>query len=165
MSLIQNNINYKIIKMKLHKALKLKKKLTGEIAHLKSQINSKNSYIIGSLNADRYNMDDLVKTLLEKINTLIGLKYAINEANHEIQANIYRLSEYKALIAFWNSVSVAEGTQSINSFSDKVVEYRVKYDEEVRDNIVNDFQKKVDAIQEEIDTFNYTTNIPWGDEE
>lgn len=150
--------------MKLQKALKLKKKITGEIAHLKSQISSKNSHVVGSLNADKYNMDDLVKTLLDKINTLIGLKYAINEANREIQSHIYRLSEYKALIAFWNSVSVLEGTQAINSYSDRVMEYAVQFDEETRDDIVNEFQEKVDALQEEIDTFNYTTDIPWGEE-
>ena len=35
----------------------------------------------------------------------------------------------------------------------------------VRNQIVKEFQKKVDALQEELDTFNYTTEIPWGDAE
>ena len=92
--------------MKLHKALKLRKKLVGDIARLKIQIQTKNSYSEGSLNAEKYNVNALYLQLQEKINQLIGLKYAINEANREIQANIYTISEYKALIAFWNEVSV-----------------------------------------------------------
>ena len=74
--------------MKLHKALKLRKKLVGDIARLKIQIQTKNSYSEGSLNAEKYNVNTLYLELQEKINQLIGLKYAINEANREIQANI-----------------------------------------------------------------------------
>ena len=29
------------------------------------------------------------------------------------------------------------------------------------DGRVSEFQKKVDALQEEIDVYNYTTDIPW----
>ena len=30
--------------------------------------------------------------------------------------------------------------------------------------MVAEFQKKIDALQEEIDTYNYTTEIPWNKE-
>jgi hypothetical protein len=147
--------------MKLHKALKLRKKLVGEITSLKQQIQGKNSYLVGSLNAEKYNVPKLYDELLEKIDQLTGLKYVINEANKEIQAQIYTLAEYKALIAFWNSVPVSEGTQ-VHGYSDaKTLEYKVQIDEETRNNYVKTFQTRVDAIQEEIDVFNYTTEIPW----
>lgn len=147
--------------MKLHKALKLRKKLVGEIAKLKADIQNKNSYIQGSLNADKYNVPKLYDELLEKIDQLTGLKYIINEANKEIQAQIYTLAEYKSLIAFWNGVPTAEGTQ-VHGYSDaKTLEYKVQVDEETRNNYVKAFQTRVDAIQEEIDVFNYTTEIPW----
>ena len=154
--------------MKLHKALKLRKKLVGDIARLKIQIQTKNSYSEGSLNAEKYNVNALYLLLQEKINQLIGLKYAINEANREIQANIYTISEYKALIAFWNEVSVVEGLQISGHFGyseAKPVNFKVQIDEATRNQMVAEFQKKVDALQEEIDTFNYTTDIPWGEEE
>jgi hypothetical protein len=147
--------------MKLHKALKLRKKLVGEISSLKQQIQGKNSYLVGSLNAEKYNVPKLYDELLEKIDQLTGLKYVINEANKEIQAQIYTLAEYKALIAFWNSVPVSEGTQ-VHGYSDaKTLEYKVQVDEEIRNGYVKAFQTRVDAIQEEIDVFNYTTEIPW----
>lgn len=151
--------------MKLQKALKLRKKLVGDIARLKTQIHEKNSFTVGSLDADKYNVPKLYKELQDKINELIGLKYAINEANHEIQANIYTISEYKALIAFWNDVPVKEGKQMVGYSDITTIEYHVQIDEATRNQIVADFQIKVDALQEEIDTFNYTTDIPWGKED
>jgi len=147
--------------MKLQKALKLRKKLVGEITQLKKQIQIKNSYMVGSLNADKYNVSKLYQELLKKIDELTGLKFAINEANREIQSKIYVLAEYKALITFWNEVSVDEGSK-VHGYSDtRIMEYNVQVDEETRNNYVKEFQTKVDSLQEEIDTFNYTIDIPW----
>lgn len=148
--------------MKLYKALKLRKHLVGEITKLKQQIKDKNSYLEGSKNGEKFKVDEAYELLLKKIEELTGLKFVINEANREIQAKIYLLGEYKALIAFWNEVSVVEGTQVIG-YSDKVQNYVVQIDEATRNNIVADFQKRVDAIQEELDEYNFITEIPWGD--
>lgn len=148
--------------MKLYKALKLRKNLIGEITKLKAQIKEKNSYLEGSKNGEKFNVEGAYEDLLEKIGELTGLKFVINEANSEIQSKIYLLGEYKALIAFWNEVSVVEGTQVIG-YSDKVQNYVVQIDEDGRDKIVHDFQVKVDAIQDELDEYNFNTEIPWGD--
>lgn len=148
--------------MKLYKALKLRKNLIGEITKLKQQIKEKNSYLEGSKNGENFNVEEVYENLLSKIQELTGLKFVINEANREIQAKIYLLGEYKALIAFWNEVSVVEGTQVIG-YSDKVQNYVVQVDEAKRDELVKQFQIRVDAIQEELDEYNYNTNIPWGD--
>jgi len=148
--------------MKLYKALKLRKNLVGEITKIKNQIKEKNSYLEGSKNGEKFDSEKAYDELLSKIDELTGLKFVVNEANREIQARIYLLGEYKALIAFWNEVSVVEGTQIIG-YSDKVQTYVVQVDEESRNKIVKDFQTKVDVIQEELDEYNFTTEIPWGD--
>lgn len=148
--------------MKLYKALKLRKILIGEITNLKQQIKSKNSYIEGSKNGEKFNINIAYEELLSKIQELTSLKFVINEANREIQAKIYLLSEYKALITFWNEVSVVEGTQTFG-YGEKIQNYIVKFDEVKRDNMVKEFQHKVDAIQEELDEYNFNTEIPWGD--
>ena len=150
--------------MKLYKALKLRKSLVGEISKLKEQIKEKNSYLVGSLNGEKYDVNSKYLELTNKINELVALKFIINEANREIQSKIFIISEYKALIAFWNEVSVVEGTQTVG-YSETLREYKVQFDESKRNQIVKEFQKKVDALQEELDTFNYTTEIPWGDAE
>lgn len=150
--------------MKLYKALKLRNKLVGEISQLKLKIQEKNSYMIGSLNPEKYNVPKQYEELLSKIDQLTGLKFAINEANRDIQSQIYVISEYKALIAFWNTVPVTEGLHEVGRFgSDALREHVCQIDEETRNKYVADFQKRVDAIQEEIDTYNYTTEIPWDD--
>jgi hypothetical protein len=147
--------------MKLYKALKLRKNLVGEITKLKQQIKDKNSYLEGSKNGEKFNVEKNYELLLSKIDELTGLKFVINEANREIQPRIYVLGEYKALIAFWNEVSVNEGSQVIG-YSDKIQNYIVQVDEEKRNNLVKEFQKRVDAIQEELDEYNFITEIPWG---
>ena len=148
--------------MKLYKALKLRKKLVGEVAKLKQQIQAKNSYTEGSLNPEKFNVNTIYVELQKKINELVGLKWVINEANRPIQEQIYRLSELKALLVFWNGVSVQEGTHTIGYSDVKTVEYKAQIDEIQRNEMVEEFQKKIDAAQEEIDTYNYTTDIPWG---
>jgi hypothetical protein len=151
--------------MKLYKALKLRNTLVGEITTLKEQIGEKNSYVTGSMNAEKFNIQDLYDELIKKIDILVNLKIAINEANHNIQPIIYKLSEYKALIAFWKNVSVTEGMQHSGGFSDKVFDYKVQFDEKKRNDIIKTYQKMVDALQEEIDLYNYSTEFPWIDDE
>ena len=75
------------------------------------------------------------------------------------------LSEYKALIAFWNEVSVVEGAQ-IHGYSETTVRnYKVQVDENKRNEIIKEFQMRVDALQEDIDVYNYTTEIAWDEPE
>ena len=49
--------------MKLYKALKLKKKLIGEITKLKQMIKDKNSYMTGSLNGEKFDVPALYAEL------------------------------------------------------------------------------------------------------
>lgn len=148
--------------MKLYKALKERKNLIGDIAKLKQQLKEKNSYLEGSKNGENFEAQKVYDELLSKIDELMGLKFVINEANREIQAKIYALGEYKALIAFWKEVSVVDGAQMIG-YSDKVQNYNVNFTESQRDEKVKVFQKNVDALQDELDEYNFNTDIPWGD--
>lgn len=146
--------------MKLNKALKLKKKIAGEIANLKSSIQTKNSYIDGTIKVENYDVNKIYLELLRKIEDLTSLKYAINEANREIQSKIYLIGEYKGLINFWQGVTVHEGTFP-NNYGGQPTTYVAQIDEKTRDNMVKEFQTQIDSIQDEIDVFNYTTEIPW----
>lgn len=146
--------------MKLYKALKVKKGLIGDIAKLKEQITEKNSYLVGSTNEKEFNVENAYDELLINIDKLVGLKYAINEANKEIHGKLYTMSEYKALITFWKNVSVAEGAKKIG-YSDVIHDYEVHINESKRDEYIKSFQLRVNALQDEIDEFNFGTDIPW----
>lgn len=148
--------------MKLYKALKLKKTLLGEISNLKKEIKEHNSYLVGSKNSEKFNVKEAYIELYEKINNLVALKYVINESNREIQDKIYKISEFKGLIAFLNDVSVKEGSHSVG-YSEQVREYSVHMDNEYIKNLISEYQKKVDALQDDIDVFNHTTDIPWNE--
>lgn len=148
--------------MKLYKALKLRKNLVGEISKIKHQIREKNSYLEGSKNGEKFSVDTAYQELMAKIQELTSLKFVINEANREIQAQIYLLSEYKALIAFLNEMNVTEGANT-SGYNDNVLNYVAQYDEEKRDELVKNFQTIVDALQDELDEYNFNTEIPWGD--
>jgi len=147
--------------MKLQKALKEKKKLIGEISKLKEEISRKNSYLTGSKNAENFNSKEKLHHLKEKIDDLVSLKYLINDANRDIQSKIYILSEYKSLIAFWNSIDITEGTKL--SFGDTLREFNVHFNESDKNEYIEFYQKRIDVIQDEIDEFNHTTHIPWGE--
>jgi hypothetical protein len=150
--------------MKLYKALKEKKNLVGDITRLKEQIKTKNSYLEGSKNGENFDSVSTYDELLTKINELVGLKYAINVANQEIQSKIFLLGELKALIAFWKEVSVVEGAQ-MSGYADRVSNFSVHFTETERNEIVEKFQKQVDALQDELDEYNFATEIEWEEPE
>ena len=143
--------------MKLYKALKLRKKLVGEISKIKEQICSKNSYLEGK--PLRYDVHFLTTTLNEKTNELIKLKCAINKTNNVIQSDIYRLAELKGLVIMWNGVSVNEGEQTFGYGEKTVLNFKVQVNEEERDVMLAKIQQEIDDIQEKLDTFNYTTDL------
>lgn len=145
--------------MKLYAALKLKKKLIGEIAKLKSQIQSKNSYIVGDTGAHKYDVGALETILNRKITELVELKVSINKANLAIQPDIYNLAEIKGLLLFWQSVNTIEGVHQGSLYNDKTITYAVHIDELGTEQRQKELQEKVDAIQEKIDSYNYTTDI------
>ena len=150
--------------MKLYKALKLRKSLIGEISKLRKLISENNSYLEGSKNGEKFDAENAYNVLLNKINELCALKYVINEANREIQSKIYLLSEYKSLITFWNELNVREGNHS-SEYGENIKKYMVHFDETHREKTIKEYQIKVNAIQDEIDEYNYLTDIPWGEME
>jgi hypothetical protein len=149
--------------MKLSKALKEKKRLAAEISKLKTKINAKNSYVKGTNVPEKFDANKMYLELLSKTEDLVNLKIIINNANREIQPMIYMLGEYKSLISFLDGLNTHEGIET-NRFSDSTTEHVTQIDEIKKDKLRQEFQEKIDSLQEEIDTYNYTTNISWGDE-
>lgn len=149
--------------MKLSRALKEKKRLGAEIAQFKNIIAVKNSFIEGAKVNDKFNVPEIYNELMEKVQELVNLKIAINEGNKEIQASIYMLGEYKSMIAFINIINVIEGPQPAQYGQTEGITYEVQIDEIDRNELKKGFQDKADRLQDEIDTYNYTTDIPWGE--
>lgn len=143
--------------MKLYKALKLKNKLVGEINKLQQNIQHKNSFVVDSL--QNYNVLEMIQTLESKKTKLINLKLAINEANQDIQKEIYLLSEIKSTINFYQSLNTSKGKQYSDYSRETVLEYTCWVDELEKDNKIKELEDTLESIQELIDSHNYTKEI------
>lgn len=144
--------------MKISKALKEKKKLITEISRIKSRFTSENSIILGTKR--KYETKEQLELLNIKITDLINLKAAINKASEPIYAIILEIAELKAKIATYNQLSVREGIER-NSWSenDDQTEYIVEFDKIWVDEKIVETEGKIEKLQEDIDTFNHTTDI------
>jgi len=87
----------------LAKALRIKNRLAGRLAKVQADIEAYNSVPEGQ--AGQVNVPALMKTREELVEALVGLKTAINEANREVQRDIYDLAEKKATAQFLGSVN------------------------------------------------------------
>jgi len=148
--------------MKLQKALKLKNTLAGEISSLQLLIRQKNSFTDGSIDTSVFNAQEMYDELLRKIESLVNLKIMINDANEEIQAKIYKMGEYKSLISFWQSMPIQSGIVTNNSYAGtSSIIYVAQFSELEKMAKIKEYQKLIDSLQEDIDTHNYTTEIPF----
>lgn len=150
--------------MKLSRALKEKKRLAAEIAHLKNKIASKNSFLKDSGVEVKFPIQDLLDELNKKVEQLITLKFIINEANREIQTAIYTLSEHKAMLGFLSGLNTSEGIIPPRYGETLAQEYLTQIDEIEKDKMVAELQKKADHLQDHLDEYNHTTEIPWNEE-
>jgi len=147
--------------MKLYKALKLKKKLAGEIAKLQGTIARNNSYVEGNKTAEKCDILAIESELGKKMGELLDLKMAIYKANIPIQKDIYALAEIKGLIVFWEGVNTTEGVYPSGGYSvnSKDTIYIARISEEEKEKRQRELQDKIDTLQENIDAYNYTTDI------
>ena len=145
--------------MKIQKALKYKKRLGADIAKVQALIQRKNSTTTESVN--KYDVQALVQEYEETLDKLLRLKDAINRANLPIQKSIYTLAELKGKMGFLDNINTREGT--VSSYGDKFTVYTAVYDELAVSVMLKETQDKIDTLQEEIDTFNYTTEVDFSE--
>lgn len=145
--------------MKIYQVLKAKKKLTSELQQLWQKFSNNNSVIVG--NTRSYEPIELMSKIIAKTKELIQLKVKLQVANSEIYEKIFEISELKSAISKLGSVSTQSGIVHPHSYSSvsAPVEYSAFYSQKMVDDIIAGYQEKISTLQEEIDTFNYTTEI------
>lgn len=145
--------------MKIAKALKKKNKLVKELNVLLNRVQSYNSIIEGKKRA--YSTKDSLIKSKEKLEELVDLKTKISKANIPIQDKIYRLSELKSMVSHLKNVSTQEGPSDEGYLGrdDKVVNYSAEISTTEKDELVLELEKNIEEIQEELDSYNYTTEI------
>jgi hypothetical protein len=141
----------------LAKALKIKNRLTGRLAKVQADILAYNSVPEGQ--ADQVNVPALMKTREELVGALVALKTAINDANREVQRDIYDLAEKKATAQFLAGVSTRHGPQPPVYPSTIEVNYIAALKKADVDGLVVRLENEIDQLQDKLDQFNHVHKI------
>lgn len=147
------------MKISLNKALNKKNSLINKINKLKSLISVHNSYNIK--NKPEWDINDLYCQLSNLIEDLIQLKTKIETANLPIREKIFRLGQYKDEIEFLRTIDTKNGKFIISTFNSHPVEeeYIAVYTGKKIQEIIEEKQKDIENLQEEIFEYNYKTKI------
>jgi hypothetical protein len=141
----------------LGKALKIKNRLTGRLAKVQADIQAFNSIPEGQ--PVQVNVLAPMKTRDELVGALVGLKTAINNANREIQRDIYDLAEKKATMQFLTDVNTRHGPQPAVYPNTTEVNYVASLKKADVDALVTGVEKDIDQLQDRLDQFNHDRKI------
>ena len=144
--------------MKLSKALKLKNKKVNEYNNLVTKMVNHNSYDIDTKKV--YNSTALYMEAIIKRDDLIKFKTAIHLTSEPIREKIFRMGEYKNLLMNLNRLNTTEGVVKSRGYgeSDKST-YACSINEEQKVEMMWWYQNEIENIQDDIDTFNATTEL------
>lgn len=141
----------------LTKALKLKKKLAGEMAELCSKLGKHNSYEEGQ--TPKYNTKEVLieyTTLQEK---LTDLKVKIAKANEGILHDILTLAELKQVLSLLRGLDAKEGLTRIGYQGDIKVNMISTISSKEKDQFIKSTQDAIGNLQDKIEEYNATTKI------
>lgn len=144
--------------MTIRQALKQKNKLVKEISDKTKQLHVYNSVELG--NNRPYSTKKITEELEVLISDLITLKTKIHKANEPVYHLIFEMSEWKSYIKILNNMDCTEGKSTGDRFrydSESVKTSEISVRE--RDEYVKSYEDRIESIQDELDTFNATTEI------
>jgi hypothetical protein len=146
--------------MKLAKALKLKNQLAGEVTELKDRLGKQNSRA-AKVPFD-YDANEVLKSLREKIDELVGVKASIAAANAALYPRIFRLAELKGLVTLLKSLDVRHGVfKEAGNYAQPA--YEIKYIAQLKkaavDELVTELEAEISTLQDQLDEFNHTQSI------
>lgn len=142
--------------MNIKQGLKRKQKLLGLISEELKKVQTYNSIIAGN---DRpYDVNEALNNYRNYTNELIKLKTAIHKANVPVFDNIFRLSELKSQIKSIRTISCESG-KTTHPYKDIVTEKESIISIADKDTLIKNLEEQIEKLQEELDEFNYKTNI------
>lgn len=147
----------KINEITLAKALKVKNRLAGRLAKVQIDIQTYNS--VPAAQAGQVDVPALVKLRAELVEALVGLKTAVNQANREVQRDIYDLAENKAAVQFLQTVNTRHGAQPATYPNTGEVTYVAALKKADVDAQVARLEKDIDRLQDKLDHFNHAHKI------
>ena len=142
--------------MNISKALKEKARLLkkyNETLELAVSNNSKDVKVV-----NYYSSKDLIAEATMQLGELVDLKVKIHEASAPMRQQIFLLGELKNLCAKLKRMSTHEGeVENYGSSTPRVM--AVSLNEENKNILIKGIETQIDAIQDNLDQFNATTEI------
>ena len=143
--------------MNLSKALKLKNKKLKEYSDTLSKAVSHNSYDVDTKQI--YNSKELYEQSIALLNDYIKLKTSIHLTSQPIRSKIFELGELKSLLNKVSHITTTEGIQKEGYREITTRTYAASINEFDKTNIIKGIEDKIENLQDEIDTFNATTEL------
>ena len=146
--------------MKLAKALKLKNQLAGDVATLKELLAKQN--VRSNKQKFDYDNREVLAQLRAKIDELVRVKTEIARANVEAYEQIFRMAELKGLVAALKALETKSGVfHEGGRYGEPAyeVEYVVQLGKVAVDELVNELEKSVQALQDALDEFNFSRSV------
>jgi hypothetical protein len=141
----------------LARGLKIKNRLAGRLAKVQADIQTYNSVPEGL--TGQVDVPALVRTREELVGALVALKTAINDANGEIQRDIYDLAEKKGTVQFLGGINTRHGPQPAVYPSTTEITYVAALKKNDVDARVAGLEKEIDQLQDRLDQFNHDRRI------
>lgn len=152
-------LTLKSFKVNINQALKHKNALGGKLKVLDSRILQNGSWIKG--NTPSYNMEELITERSRTMVDLIQLKAKISRATQPVVDKILEMSELKSYVNVLKSLDVKRGIKSdrYSRMESSTTEYESSMTEKEKDGIVEKVESQISKLQDELDSFNATTEI------
>lgn len=146
--------------MNLAQALKQKNRLAGEIVRQQQILQRENARRSDSVS--QVDRNAVWQKIIELSEELGNLKGKITQANVNIYPALERMAELKARIAFINSLPKREGEEVnfIGRDQEKMVyQWDSLINQQKCDELVADLQEEINDLQDEVDSYNATTQV------
>lgn len=148
--------------MKIHKALKVKNRLAGEISKLQEILKRENSR--RSDNPSTVNCEEIYKNYQDVAGKLIQIKSSISRASAGIASSLSKLSECKNQLNYLNSLPTRRGVEAVFIGRDQEkLEYTwdTFLSREDIDKLTSELQLAINNLQDEIDNYNSSTDVDY----
>ena len=132
--------------MKFYQVIKLEKKLSEQLSELNERFINNNCISINELRD--YEPDVILDIIKKTSDELIRIRFIIDRFNLNIRELTLKNEEYNNIINLLKSTPTSMSKDSVNSFT------RVELD-----NIIKEYQNKINSNNETIDYYKFTTDI------
>jgi len=143
--------------MYIKQALKRKNKLINLVNAAYSKIREYN--VVEEGNERPYSIKEVFKEWQKLTKELIELKTKIHIANAPVYGKIFELAELKNQITNLKMLNCSSGKTQPRWAGGEVSITTAEISVKERDDMIKDIEEKIEAIQDDLDTWNYETKI------